>query len=63
VNLEVLRQVSLSTCWLFDLYVTDVAAHKLYGHLPWEELVMPVAELAKGWSVSRELARRIRIFG
>jgi hypothetical protein len=24
---------------------------------------MPVAELARGWHVSRELARRLRIFG
>jgi len=37
-------------------------AHRLYGSLPWEEVVMPVAELAqKGWSVSRELARRLRV--
>ncbi|WVF70079.1 gamma-glutamyltransferase [Kwoniella sp. CBS 6097] len=39
------------------------AAHKLYGKLPWEDVVMPVAELAKGWRVSRELARRLRVFG
>ncbi|KAI9635467.1 putative gamma-glutamyltranspeptidase 1 precursor [Dioszegia hungarica] len=39
------------------------AAHKLYGKLPWKALVMPVADLAKGYQVSRELARRIRIFG
>ena len=38
-------------------------AHKLYGTLPWKELVMPVAELAKQFQVSRELARRMRIFG
>ena len=37
------------------------AAHRLYGTLPWKELVMPVAELAKGWFVSRELARRLRV--
>jgi gamma-glutamyltranspeptidase/glutathione hydrolase/leukotriene-C4 hydrolase len=37
-------------------------AHRLYGSLSWEEVVMPVAELAKtGWSVSRELARRLRV--
>ncbi|BEI82459.1 hypothetical protein CcaverHIS002_0303270 [Cutaneotrichosporon cavernicola] len=40
------------------------AAHKLYGKLPWHELVEPVAELARsGWQVSRELARRLRVFG
>ncbi|WVQ84044.1 gamma-glutamyltransferase [Cryptococcus sp. DSM 104549] len=39
------------------------AAHKLYGTLPWKDVVMPVAELARGWKVSRELARRLRFFG
>ncbi|TYJ52700.1 gamma-glutamyltransferase [Cryptococcus floricola] len=39
------------------------AAHKLYGTLPWEDVVMPVADLAKGWKVSRELAKRLRFFG
>ncbi|WVQ76804.1 gamma-glutamyltransferase [Cryptococcus sp. DSM 104548] len=39
------------------------AAHKLYGTLPWEDVVMPVAELARGWKVSRELAKRLRVFG
>ncbi|GMK56305.1 hypothetical protein CspeluHIS016_0301450 [Cutaneotrichosporon spelunceum] len=40
------------------------AAHELYGKLPWHELVEPVAELARsGWQVSRELARRLRLFG
>ncbi|WRT65034.1 gamma-glutamyltransferase [Kwoniella shivajii] len=38
-------------------------AHQMYGKLPWKEVVMPVAELAKGWKVSRELARRLRLFG
>ncbi|OCF59095.1 gamma-glutamyltransferase [Kwoniella mangroviensis CBS 10435] len=38
-------------------------AHKMYGKLPWKDVVLPVAELAKGWKVSRELARRLRIFG
>lgn len=34
------------------------------GRLSWEELVVPVEELARGgWRVSRELARRFRIFG
>lgn len=38
-----------------------LSAHKLYGTLPWKDVVMPVAELAKGWRVSRELARRLRV--
>ncbi|WWC87225.1 gamma-glutamyltransferase [Kwoniella dendrophila CBS 6074] len=38
-------------------------AHSMYGKLPWKEVVMPVAELARGWKVSRELARRLRVFG
>ncbi|WWC59190.1 gamma-glutamyltransferase [Kwoniella dejecticola CBS 10117] len=38
-------------------------AHQMYGKLPWEEVVMPVAKLARGWKVSRELARRLRVFG
>lgn len=37
------------------------AAHKLYGKLPWKDLVMPVAELAKGWRCSREVAKRLRV--
>lgn len=39
------------------------AAYKMYGKVPWHELVQPVADLARGWQVSRELARRIRLFG
>jgi gamma-glutamyltranspeptidase/glutathione hydrolase/leukotriene-C4 hydrolase len=40
-------------------------AYEMYGsgRLGWDELVMPVVELAKGWRVSRELARRFRIYG
>lgn len=38
-------------------------AHKMFGTVPWRDLVMPVAELAKRWQVSRELARRLRLFG
>ncbi|WVN87457.1 gamma-glutamyltransferase [Cryptococcus depauperatus CBS 7841] len=38
-------------------------AHKLYGTLPWKDVVMPVAQLAKGWFVSRELAKRLRLYG
>jgi gamma-glutamyltranspeptidase/glutathione hydrolase/leukotriene-C4 hydrolase len=39
------------------------AAYKLYGTVPWSELVEPIVKLARGWQVSRELARRIRIYG
>lgn len=40
------------------------AAHKLYGQVPWDKLFAPVIKQAReGWQVSRELARRIRIFG
>jgi hypothetical protein len=40
-------------------------AFEMYGsgRLRWNELVEPVVELAKGWRVSRELARRFRIYG
>ncbi len=40
-------------------------AYETYGsgRLSWERLVQPNVELAKGWRVSRELARRFRIFG
>ena len=34
-------------------------AHQLWGSMPWKELVMPVAELAKGWMVQKELERRL----
>lgn len=37
-------------------------AHDLWGSLPWEELVQPSVNLAKGWAVSKELARRIEVF-
>ena len=33
--------------------------HGRWGSLPWERLVRPSAELASGWAVGRELARRI----
>jgi gamma-glutamyltranspeptidase/glutathione hydrolase/leukotriene-C4 hydrolase len=33
------------------------------GRVEWKDLVEPVAELAKGWRVGRELARRFRIYG
>ncbi|KIM78895.1 hypothetical protein PILCRDRAFT_824014 [Piloderma croceum F 1598] len=37
-------------------------AHRRWGTLPWKRLVMPAAELAAGWTVDRELARRIQHF-
>ena len=47
----------------WELGGADIIAHKLYGTLPWKDLVMPVAKLARQYQVSRELARRLRIFG
>jgi gamma-glutamyltranspeptidase/glutathione hydrolase/leukotriene-C4 hydrolase len=40
-------------------------AYEMYGsgRVEWSDLVQPVVELAKGWRVSRELARRFRIYG
>lgn len=40
-------------------------AYEMYGsgQIEWKDLVLPVAELAKGWRVGRELARRFRVFG
>ncbi|KAI0076121.1 gamma-glutamyltranspeptidase [Panus rudis PR-1116 ss-1] len=38
------------------------AAHQRWGKLPWSQLVEPAAELAKGWKVPTELARRIQMF-
>ena len=35
-------------------------AHKRWGKLPWKTLVEPAADLAKGWVVQPELARRIQ---
>jgi len=37
-------------------------AHQLWGKLPWGDLVWPSVELAKGWSVSQELQKRIEAF-
>ncbi|KAG5645211.1 hypothetical protein DXG03_006729 [Asterophora parasitica] len=34
-------------------------AHRRWGKLPWQRLVQPSVELAKGWEVDRELGRRI----
>lgn len=36
-------------------------AHKRWGSLPWRDLVQPSVELAKGWRVPTELARRIQV--
>ncbi len=40
-------------------------AYEMYGSgtLSWERLVRPNVALARGWRVSRELARRFRVFG
>jgi len=34
-------------------------AHRRWGKLSWEKLVLPSIELARGWKVDRELGRRI----
>lgn len=36
-------------------------AHKRWGSLTWESLVQPSVELAAGWKVGRELAKRINV--
>ena len=36
-------------------------AHKRWGSLPWGRLVQPSVELAAGWKVGRELAKRINV--
>lgn len=36
-------------------------AHRRWGTVPWAKLVMPVAELAKGWRVDKELAKRMQV--
>lgn len=40
-------------------------AFEMYGSgkIEWKDLVEPVVKLARGWRVSRELARRFRIYG
>ncbi|TFK25723.1 gamma-glutamyltranspeptidase [Coprinopsis marcescibilis] len=35
-------------------------AHRRWGSLPWKDLVLPSVELAKGWKVDAELAKRMR---
>lgn len=36
-------------------------AHNRWGSLPWARLVQPSVELAAGWKVSKELAKRINV--
>jgi len=36
-------------------------AHRRWGKLPWTRLVWPSVQLAQGWEVDRELARRIMV--
>lgn len=35
--------------------------HSRWGKLPWSQVVAPAAKLARGWRVSAELARRIKV--
>jgi len=37
-------------------------AHRRWGYIPWGKLVQPSIELARGWKVPKELARRIQMF-
>jgi gamma-glutamyltranspeptidase / glutathione hydrolase / leukotriene-C4 hydrolase len=36
-------------------------AHSRWGSLPWKSLVQPSVELAQGWRVDTELAKRMRV--
>jgi gamma-glutamyltranspeptidase/glutathione hydrolase/leukotriene-C4 hydrolase len=36
-------------------------AHRRWGNLPWKEIVQPSVELARGWTVDRELGVRIPV--
>jgi gamma-glutamyltranspeptidase / glutathione hydrolase / leukotriene-C4 hydrolase len=36
-------------------------AHSRWGKLPWRRLVQPSVDLATGWSVGKELGRRIHV--
>lgn len=35
--------------------------HRRWGSLRWERLVQPSVDLASGWTVDRELAKRIQV--
>ncbi|KAJ3821383.1 gamma-glutamyltranspeptidase [Lentinula raphanica] len=37
-------------------------AHNEWGALSWKDVVVPIAELAMGWTVDKELARRLQWF-
>lgn len=36
-------------------------AHRRWGSLAWERLVLPSVQLAAGWKVGKELAKRINV--
>lgn len=36
-------------------------AHRRWGTLPWERLIQPSITLAAGWTVDKELAKRITV--
>jgi gamma-glutamyltranspeptidase / glutathione hydrolase / leukotriene-C4 hydrolase len=36
-------------------------AHSRWGRLPWRRLVQPSVDLATGWTVGKELGRRIHV--
>jgi len=38
-------------------------AHRRWGVLPWERLVKPAIQIAKGGKTSKELERRLKLFG
>ncbi|KAI0821628.1 gamma-glutamyltranspeptidase [Trametes gibbosa] len=37
-------------------------AHRRWGRMPWKTLVQPAIQLAEGWTVQVELARRLELF-
>ncbi len=36
-------------------------AHQRWGSLPWKRLVQPSVDLANGWTVGKELGRRLNV--
>ena len=36
-------------------------AHHRWGKLPWQDLVQPSADIARGWRIQNELAFRLRV--